>query len=128
MKKNKRADFLINEALNTFMERRKVYGDSYIMHAKVMAAMFPKGISLKTEVDMARWSVFNLIMIKLVRYCKDFKSPHQDSIHDCGVYSFVLEELDQAEDGKINLTELVENMESLDINDKMSNSLTKELD
>ena len=62
MKKNKRADFLINEALHTFMERRKVYGDSYIMHAKVMAAMFPQGISLKTEVDMARWSVFNLIV------------------------------------------------------------------
>jgi hypothetical protein len=114
MKKNKRADFLINQALQTFIERRKVYGDSYIMHAKVMAAMFPDGVTLKTDVDMARWSVLNLIMIKLIRYIKDFKKPHQDSIHDCGVYSFVLEELDQAEDGKINLTELVKNMEKFD--------------
>jgi hypothetical protein len=111
MKKNKRADYLINKALKTFMQRRKVYGDSYIVHAKVMAAMFPEGVSLKTEVDMARWSVLNLILIKLVRYSRDFKLPHQDSIHDCGVYSFVLEELDQAEDNKMNLDELKKNME-----------------
>lgn len=111
MKKNKRADALISEALKTFTQRRKVYGDSYITHAKVMAAMFPDGVSLKTEVDMARWSVINLILIKLVRYSRDFKSPHQDSIHDSGVYCFVLEELDQAQDKKINLTELVKNME-----------------
>jgi len=111
MKKNKRADVLISEALKTFTQRRKVYGDSYITHAKVMAAMFPDGVSLKTEVDMARWSVINLILVKLVRYSRDFKSPHQDSIHDSGVYCFVLEELDQAQDQKINLTELVKNME-----------------
>lgn len=114
MKKNKRADYLINKALETFVERRKVYGDSYIVHAKVMAAMFPDGVSLDTEVDMARWSVLNLILIKLVRYSRDFKSPHQDSIHDCGVYSFVLEELDQAQDQKINLSELKKNMEKFD--------------
>ena len=60
---NKRADALINDALNTFIEKRKIYGDSYIKHAKVMAEMFPEGVNLKTETDMARWSVLNLIMI-----------------------------------------------------------------
>ena len=112
--KNKRADYLINQALQTFKERRKVYGDSYITHAKVMAALFPEGVSLKTEVDMARLSVLNLILIKIVRYSRDFKSPHQDSIHDSGVYCFVLEELDQAQEQKINLTELIKNMEKFD--------------
>lgn len=107
----KRADALIHNALETFIERRAVYGDSYIKHAQVMAKMFPDGIKLDTEVDFARWSVFNLIMIKMVRYAKDFSNPHQDSIHDAGVYCFVQEELDQAQDLDINLSELVEKME-----------------
>ena len=42
--------------------------------------MFPDGVNLKTEVDMARWSIINLIMVKLVRYAKEFDNPHQDSI------------------------------------------------
>lgn len=112
--KFKRADALINDALKTFVERRAIYGDSYIKHAKVMAEMFPDGIDLKTEVDMARWSIFNLIMVKMVRYSKDFYNPHQDSIHDAGVYCFVQEELDQAQDKKINLSELIKDMERYD--------------
>ena len=106
--KFKRADALINDALKTFVERRAIYGDSYIKHAKVMAEMFPDGIDLKTEVDMARWSIFNLIMVKMVRYSKDFYNPHQDSIHDAGVYCFVLEELDQAHDNNFDLDKLRE--------------------
>ena len=113
---NKRADALINDALNTFIEKRKIYGDSYIKHAKVMAEMIPEGVNLKTETDMARWSVLNLIMIKLVRYCRYFDKPHQDSIHDAGVYCFLQEELDQAQDQKISLSELVEGMEKYNDN------------
>ena len=104
----KRADILMKDGLQTYSERRKVYGDSYIKHAKVMEAMFPDGVKLKTEVDYARWSIINLIMVKFVRYAKEFDSPHQDSIHDSGVYCFVLEELDQAHDNNINLDELRE--------------------
>jgi len=112
--KNKRADALISDALKTFVERRKVYGDSYIKHAKIMAELFPEGVNLKTEVDMGRWSVLNLIMVKMVRYCKEFENPHKDSIHDAGVYCFLQEELDQAQDKKINLSELVKDMEKYD--------------
>jgi|TARA_R110002020_G_scaffold48763_6_gene138993 hypothetical protein len=101
--KMKRADVLMANGLKTFAERRAAYGDSYIKHAKVMEAMFPDGVNLKTEVDMARWSIINLIMVKLVRYAKDFRKPHQDSIHDSGVYCFVLEELDQAHNEKVGL-------------------------
>ena len=102
----KRADVLMADGLKTYSERRRVYGDSYIKHAKVMAAMFPDGVNLKTEVDMARWSIINLIMVKMVRYAKDFGKPHQDSIHDSGVYCFVLEELDQAHNEDVDLDTL----------------------
>lgn len=91
----KRADQLLEEALNTFKERRKVYGTSYLKHAEVMKVLFPDGIALNTEVDFARFSILNMLAVKLVRYCNDFYNPHQDSIHDNGVYSFVQEELDQ---------------------------------
>ena len=104
----KRADVLMQGGVDTFKERREVYGDSYITHAKVMEAMFPNGVNLKTEVDMARWSIINLILVKSVRYAKDFQKPHQDSIHDSVVYCFVLEELDQAHDGKVDLDTLRE--------------------
>lgn len=104
----KRADVLMEDGLKTYSERRKIYGDSYIKHAKVMEAMFPDGVNLKTEVDMARWSIINLIMVKLVRYAKEFDNPHQDSIHDSGVYCFVLEELDQAHDNGVDLDTLRE--------------------
>ena len=34
----KRADVLMEDGLKTYSERRKIYGDSYIKHAKVMEA------------------------------------------------------------------------------------------
>mgnify|MGYP005818810699 FL=1 len=104
----KRADVLMADGVKTFAERRAVYGDSYIKHAKVMSALFPDGVKLESEVDYARWSIINLIMLKFVRYAKDFDSPHQDSIHDSGVYCFVLEELDQAHDNNFDLDKLRE--------------------
>ncbi len=91
----KMADELMAEGIKTFASRRKLYGNSYVRHAEVMKGFFPKGVTLKTELDFVRYSILNLIIIKIGRYTRDFNKPHQDSVHDGGVYSFVLEELDQ---------------------------------
>jgi hypothetical protein len=98
----------LGEAMNTFRERSKVYGKNYLQHGKVMMALFPNGMELKTEEDWNRFGIINMIVSKLTRYSQSWPSAHIDSIHDLGVYAFMLE--------------------SLDINDKMANSLTKELD
>jgi hypothetical protein len=86
---------LIQKAAETYKERNAVYGDSYIRHGKIMAEIFPNGVVLQTENDFARFSIFNLMIAKLARYTSNGKfEGHLDSIHDIGVYCFVLEELD----------------------------------
>ena len=38
----------------------------------------------------------NMIVTKLIRYCNQWSDKHQDSIHDLGVYSFILEDIDDS--------------------------------
>ena len=85
----------LNSASMTYVQRNKQYGNSYKMHGKVIEALFPKGIRLDSVEDHNRYAIINTIVGKLNRYCNNFKTGgHQDSIHDIGVYSFMLEELD----------------------------------
>ena len=86
----------MEKALATFKERNVQYGDSYTRHGEVMHKLFPTPLVLKGDgVDaFNRLGVLNMIVSKLVRYCQNFNSPHIDSIHDLGVYAFILEELD----------------------------------
>jgi hypothetical protein len=84
----------IAEALETFKERNKVYGDNYLTHGTVMKALFPNGVDLKTEKEYNRFGIVNMMVAKLTRYCQSWPAAHQDSIHDLGVYSFMLESLD----------------------------------
>ena len=107
MREVSRADWL-REALNTFQERRIVYGKNYLQYGKVMTVLFANGFELKTEEEWNRFGIINMIVSKLTRYSQSWPNAHIDSIHDLGVYAFMLE--------------------SLDINDKMSDSLPKELD
>jgi len=90
----------IEEALKTFRERNQSYGDNYLQHGRVMSALFPDGINLKTVEDWNRFGVMNMVVAKLTRYSQ--KWPHVDkgtidSVHDMGVYSFMLESLDSDE-------------------------------
>ena len=83
-------------AAETYKERNKQYGDSYLRHAAIMKALFPKGVELNTSEDFNRFGVMNMIVSKLVRYTQNWYQPHIDSIHDMGVYCFIGQELDEA--------------------------------
>ena len=84
----------IKMALKTFEERTKVYGDNYLTHGYVMKSLFPNGVDLKTEKEYNRFGVINMMVAKLTRYCQGWPNSQKDSIHDLGVYSFILESLD----------------------------------
>jgi hypothetical protein len=91
----KRAPDFMEEGAATFRERNKVYGNNYHTHGEVMMKLFPDGVELKTVADFNRFGILNMKVAKLTRYCNNFSTGgHQDSIHDDGVYSFMLEELD----------------------------------
>lgn len=98
MKKAKRKDVadILDEAKATYHDRLKVYGDTAKhRHGEVMKALLPDGFTVHSAIDHSRFSVLNMIVAKLVRYTNNLNEPHQDSIHDAGVYCFLLEELDQ---------------------------------
>ena len=85
----------LKKAAETYAERNKVYGNTYKRHGQVAAALFPDGVTLKTVDDHNRFGVLTLVIGKLTRYCTNFSTGgHADSIHDLGVYAFMLEELD----------------------------------
>ena len=85
----------LKKAAETYKERNKVYGNTYKRHGGVAAALFPNGVALRTAEDHNRFAALTLIIGKLTRYATNFeKGGHADSIHDLGVYAFMLEELD----------------------------------
>lgn len=86
----------LRKAIKTAEERGKVYGhDGSEVTGRAIAMLFPDGLTLKTPDDFARFAIFNMMMAKIGRYTKNFaKGGHSDSVHDIGVYSFILEDLD----------------------------------
>lgn len=101
-KSNKNLDVktTMEEAAKTFAERQAVYGDNYSLAAEALKGFFPNGLDLKTTEDHERFHIFMLIIVKLSRYANNWKKPHQDSIHDAGIYSFMLESIDKKQQNK----------------------------
>lgn len=87
---------IMEAAIKTYIERSAVYGPGgFEEHGKILLALFPKGLTLQTEEDFSRWVVFNMLLTKMCRYGKHILlGGHQDSIHDLGVYSFIMEDFD----------------------------------
>ena len=85
---------LMGEAIKTFEERHKLYGKTYDQYGYVMEMIFPHGIELKSIDDFRRMGVLNMIVSKILRYANNWDKPHKDSIHDLGVYAFILESID----------------------------------
>ncbi len=87
---------IMQAASETFAERAKVYGEEgYRSHSKLVSSLFPEGITLKTEDEFTRFWLFNMLIVKLTRYATNYaKGGHQDSVHDLGVYAFILESFD----------------------------------
>ena len=101
--KNRHPIDCLEEALETFKQRNKQYGDNYLTHGKVMTALFPNGIQLQTVEDWNRFGIVNMIVAKLTRYAQkwpDVSESTIDSVHDTGVYSFMLEALDSNKLGR----------------------------
>ena len=95
MEKRTAIEFL-EQALKTYKERNKTYGDNYFKFGKVMKELFPDGITLTTEADFNRFGCLVQIVSKISRYANSFKEGgHKDSAHDLGVYAFIQEELDE---------------------------------
>lgn len=89
----------LKDALATAETRSKVYGgagkEGHRLTGAAMAQLFPEGVTLKTADDFIRFLLFCMIMTKNGRYAINFdKGGHQDSIHDLGVYAFLLEDFD----------------------------------
>jgi hypothetical protein len=102
----------LESALRTARERGPVYGhDGAEVTGRAMAKLFPEGVALRTDTDFARFLILNHIVGKISRYTKNFaKGGHQDSIHDIGVYSFILEDLDDRCNAKTTQQEPANNI------------------
>lgn len=88
---------ILESGANTFRERNAVYGDNYLRVGKMMEAMFPQGITIKTAKDWNRIHFLLLSIVKQSRYATNFeKGGHADSIHDAMVYCAFLEMIDAA--------------------------------
>lgn len=91
----------LERAIATFRERNAVYKDGWIRHGEIMKAFFPDGLELKTAEDFSRFMLFEMCVSKLNRYSANLKKGgHPDSVHDCGIYSLILEMYDNQMKGK----------------------------
>lgn len=73
----------------TFRERNAIYGSNYKMVGKLMAILFPAGVSLEV-LRSDQFHLFELVVVKLSRLAiADLR--HEDSAHDAGVYCAMIE-------------------------------------
>ena len=86
----------LEQALETFNQRGAAYGPSYLQYGEVISSLFPEGVSLQSAEEINRFGLLSMIISKLTRYCNQWDEPHKDSIHDLGVYAFMLEGVDDS--------------------------------
>lgn len=88
---------LLQHATETYQARGAMYGNSVDQYGAVMAALFPEGLVLCTTEGWARFGLLSMVVSKLTRYANNFtEGGHADSIHDLGVYAFMLQAQDQS--------------------------------
>ena len=75
---------------STFKERNAVYGNNAEVVGRVMAALFPNGVKLKTPKDFELWHLLELVIVKLTRFTQS-ELTHEDSIHDLAIYAAMVE-------------------------------------
>jgi hypothetical protein len=81
---------LLEGAAATFRERNAVYKDNKDNVGQVLKALFPNGIHLATVEDFTKWHLFELAIVKMTRFANSGLT-HVDSIHDQGIYTFMVE-------------------------------------
>lgn len=79
-----------------YSSRNKVYGDDYIHAGKILAGLFPRGLTIKTEAEFRRFSLFIYMLGKLNRYAQALSrgEGHADSLDDLAVYAQITQETD----------------------------------
>lgn len=104
MSENDRLPYVTTLLMNSahlFAERNAVYKDNFRVVGKVMKALFPEGIELKSEEDHNKFHLFMLAIVKLTRYAINYKEGHKDSIEDLIVYCAMVAALDHEKEGSI---------------------------
>lgn len=80
---------LLEQMRRTHQDRGATYKENYIALGKAMVALFPNGLTLKTEEDFIRYDFLNWMMSKVTRFAQtDLR--HVDSIFDASVYGAML--------------------------------------
>ena len=91
----------LEEAAKTFEAKSKIYGDAYKHQGEILAALFRgKPVILRTAHEFTMYNLLSLKITKLNRFAFGLQNGefHKDSIHDDGVYAFMLEQI--GEDGE----------------------------
>lgn len=90
-------------ARDTFQTRNAQYGDSYKHFGVIMELLVEmNGIKLTdmSDQDHNRFALVHKIIDKLLRYMASFQPGvpgHIDSVHDLGVYAFMLESIERSD-------------------------------
>lgn len=84
-------DKVLEAMAATFRQRNSEYGDNYLTLGAVMAALFPEGVTLKTEEDFIKYHFFDWAIGKFTRFTRTGMQ-HMDSLHDCAVYLAMMED------------------------------------
>jgi hypothetical protein len=82
----------LERALETFRTRGEEYGNTWDTVGEITHALYPGGITLVAPEDYAKFHILQWQIGKLVRYAN---SGSVDSIHDAGVYAFILEAIER---------------------------------
>jgi len=73
----------------TCEERQGMYGEVWRTVPLLVRDLFPEGVPEWLLTD-PRWHLFELLLVKIAR-CAHSELRHQDSIHDAGVFSALIE-------------------------------------
>lgn len=80
---------VLEEMAATYRARNAVYGDNFRRVGPMMRVLFPQGVAPKL-LHSDQFHLFELMLVKLSRFAVS-ELRHKDSIHDCGVYSAMIE-------------------------------------
>jgi hypothetical protein len=94
----KTTDQFLEEAIDTYRQRNKVYNNNYELVGKIMMGLFPDGLVVNTAHDWERLHIFLLQVVKQTRYARNWDNGgHSESMTDLTVYAALLSEIDAKE-------------------------------
>ena len=80
---------ILRKLMHLQKEKEEEYGTAYKRHGKIMAALFPNGITLKTEEEFNFFAIYDILIVKMNRMATGLAKGevHLDSLDDLTVYS-----------------------------------------